>query len=88
MEYFVALALATGFGIALAAFGGAISQARAIAAALEGLARQPEAGGRMFTLLILGLAFIESLVIYALVISFMLWIKLPDPAKILKLLGS
>jgi len=88
MEYFCALALATGFGIALAAFGGALSQARAIVAALEGLARQPEAGGRMFTLLILGLAFVESLVIYALVVSLLLWIKLPEPAEILKLLGS
>lgn len=86
MQYFFALALATGFGVALAAFGGALGQARAIAAALEGVARQPEAGGRLFTLLIIGLAFVESLVIYALLISLLLWIKLPAPAEILNLL--
>ncbi len=86
MQYFFALALATGFGVALAAFGGALGQARAVAAALEGVARQPEAGGRLLTLLIIGLAFIESLTIYALVMSLLLWLKLPAPDAIMKLL--
>jgi len=86
MLYFFALAVATGFGVALAAFGGALGQGRAVAAALEGLARQPEAGPRLLTLLIIGLAFVESLTIYALVISLLLWLKLPAPADILPLL--
>ena len=86
MQYFFALALATGFGVALAAFGGAVGQGRAVAAALEGVARQPEAGGRLLTLLIIGLAFIESLTIYALVMSLLLWLKLPAPDAIMKLL--
>jgi F-type H+-transporting ATPase subunit c len=86
MLYFFALAVATGFGVALAAFGGSLSQARAIAAALEGVARQPEAGPRLLTLLIIGLAFVESLTIYALVMSLLLWLKLPAPADILPLL--
>jgi len=86
MLYFFALAVATGFGVALAAFGGALGQGRAVAAALEGLARQPEAGPRLLTLLIIGLAFVESLTIYALVISLLLWLKLPAPAVILPLL--
>ncbi len=68
----VALALASGFGIAIAAFGGAFGQAKAITAAMEGISRNPEAQPRMFVLLILGLAFIESLVIYAFVVSLML----------------
>jgi F-type H+-transporting ATPase subunit c len=86
MLYFFALAVATGFGVAVAAFGGALGQGRAVAAALEGLARQPEAGPRLLTLLIIGLAFVESLTIYALVMSLLLWLKLPAPADILPLL--
>ena len=64
-------ALGAGLGIAIAAFGGAMGQGRATAAALEGIARNPGAAGKLFTPLILGLALIESLVIYALVIAFM-----------------
>ena len=87
MIYFLAVALATGFCVAVAAFGGSLGQARAIAAALEGVARQPEAGGRILTLLIIGLAFIESLTIYALVISLVLWLtKMPAPDAILSVL--
>lgn len=62
--------MAAAFAIGVAAFGGAIGQARASAAALEGMARNPQAGGRIFTSMILSLALIESLVIYALVIAF------------------
>ena len=58
--------------IGVAAFGGALGQGRAAAAALEGIARNPSASGRIFTPFILGLALIESLVIYALIISFQL----------------
>lgn len=71
-----ALALAAGLGIALAAFGGALGQGRAAAAALEGIARNPGASDKIFVPMIIGLALIESLVIYALVISFMLLGKL------------
>lgn len=66
------LAIAAGLGIGVAAFGGAIAQGRAAASALEGIARNPGASGKIFTPLILALALIESLVIYALVISFVL----------------
>ncbi len=67
-----ALAIASGLGIAIAAFGGALGQGRAVSTALEGIARNPGASDKMFTPLILGLAFIESLVIYALVITYLL----------------
>ena len=59
-----------GLCIGIAAFGGALGQGRAAAAALEGIARNPGASGKIFTPMILGLALIESLVIYALIISF------------------
>jgi len=70
------IALAAGFGIAIAAFGGAMGQGKAAAATLEGIARNPGASGKMFVPMILALALIESLVIYALVISFSLLGKL------------
>lgn len=66
------IALAAGFGISLAAVGGAIAQGWAVSTTLDGIARNPNAVGKMFVPMILGLALIESLVIYALVISFTL----------------
>jgi F-type H+-transporting ATPase subunit c len=65
-------AIAAGFGIAIAAFGGALGQGKAIAAALEGISRNPSASGKIQTPMIIGLALIESLVIYAFVIAFMI----------------
>lgn len=65
-------ALAGGLGIGIAAFGCGMGQGRAAAAALEGIARNPNAADKIMTPLILGLALIESLAIYALVIAFLL----------------
>lgn len=53
-----------GFAVAIAAVGGAMADGRAIAAACEGTARNPGAGGRIFTMLLLGLALIETLVLF------------------------
>jgi len=88
MLYLFGLAIATGLAVSLAALGGSLGQGRAVAAALEATARQPEAGGRLFTIMILGLAFIESLTIYALVISFVLSGKLPVTTQVLDLLRN
>lgn len=63
-------AMAAAIAISVAAFGGALGQGRAAAAALEGIARNPNARSEIFMPLILSLALIESLVIYALVIAF------------------
>jgi len=65
-------ALAAGIAIGLAALGGGVGQGRAAAAALEGIARNPSASDKIFTPMILGLAFVESLVIFALLIAFTL----------------
>jgi F-type H+-transporting ATPase subunit c len=70
------LAAAAGFAIGIAALGGTTGQARAAAAALEGIARNPGAAARIQTPMILGLALIESLVLFALVISVLLWTKI------------
>lgn len=65
-------ALAAGLGLGLAALGGALGQGRAAAAALDGIARNPNASDKLFQPMIIGLALIESLVIYALIISYLL----------------
>jgi F-type H+-transporting ATPase subunit c len=70
------LALGAGFAIGFAAFGGAIGQSRAASAALEGIGRNPGAADKLFTPMIIALALIESLVIYALLIAFMLYGKI------------
>ena len=64
--------LAAAFAIGLAAFGGALGQARAASSALEGIARNPNAASKISTPMILGLALIESLVIYALIIALLI----------------
>jgi len=66
------IGIAAGIGIAIAAFGGALGQGRTASSALTGIARNPGASGKIFTPMILGLALIESLVIYSLIISFVL----------------
>lgn len=63
-------AIAAGIGFAIAVFGGALGQSRIGAAACEGAARNPGAAGKIQTMMILGLALIESLVLFALLIVF------------------
>ena len=65
-------AIAAGLAIGIAACGGALGQGRIGASAMDGIARNPQAAKAMFVPMIVGLALVESLVIYALVIAFML----------------
>ena len=58
--------------IGLAALGGAIAMGMAIAKAMDGIARQPEAEGKIRSTLMLGLVFIETVVIYALVVAILI----------------
>ncbi len=80
---FFGIAIACGFGIGVAAFGTGIAMGNAINGALTGTARNPEAGGKIMTTMIIGLALIESLCIYALVICFIMVFKIPDFATII-----
>ena len=66
------IALAAGLAIGGAAFGAGLGQGRAIAAAMESIGRNPNAAARIQTPMIIGVAFIEALAIYALVIAFLL----------------
>ena len=58
--------------IGLAALGGAIAMGLAIAKAMEGISRQPEAAGNIRSTMMLGLVFVETVVIYALIVSILL----------------
>ena len=60
--------LASGIAIGLAAAGGAIAMGMAVAKSVEGIARQPEAESKIRTTLMLGLVFIETAIIYALLV--------------------
>jgi len=88
MLYLFGLVIATGFAVAVTGVAGSLGQAKAISAAMEGMARQPENSGRIQMAMIVGLAFIESLTIYALVMGFILMTRLPNTAEIVKTLGG
>ncbi len=63
-------AIAAGVGFAIAVVGGALGQSRVAAAAVEGAARNPGAAPKIQVMMILGLALIESLVLFALLVVF------------------
>jgi F-type H+-transporting ATPase subunit c len=64
--------IAAAFVLGVAAFAGALGQGRAVASACTSMGRNPGAAGPVRITMLLGVAFIESLVIYALVIAFMI----------------
>ena len=82
MMALLGIALAVGLGIGLAVLGAGIGQGLAANGAMNGMARQPELAGRIQTGMIIGLAFVESLVIFTLVLCFQLLGKLPDTSKL------
>ena len=61
-------AIAAGLAVGLAAAGGAVAMGLATAKSTESIARQPEAEGKIRTTLMLGLVFIETAIIYALLV--------------------
>jgi F-type H+-transporting ATPase subunit c len=77
MGYFSWAAMACGIGIGLAALGTGIGQGIGLARAAEGVARNPGASGKITTTLIIGLAMIESLCIYALVVALIILFAKP-----------
>lgn len=72
MLYLACLVLAAGLGLPIAVLGAALAQGHIGASALNGIARQPEATGRIQTAMIIALALVESLAIYALLVSLIL----------------
>lgn len=88
MVYFMALALALGFGVPVAVLSAAAGQGRAAAAGLESMARQPEQTGRIQIAMILSFAFIESLVIFTLLVFFLLLGKMPTMDQVVQVASA
>jgi F-type H+-transporting ATPase subunit c len=76
MDFQTALGLTLPVGFAAAAIGSAIALGKAVSTAMESIARQPEAAGKIQTSMIIGAAFIEALTIYALLTVLILQGKL------------
>lgn len=76
-SFFLITVLTGGFAMAIGSAAAAWAQGRAVAAALDGIARQPSAAGRIQTAMIIGLAMIESLAIYVLLIVLILFFANP-----------
>jgi len=68
MSFFTMCVLAAGIGMALGTLGTGIGQGLAVKSAVEGVSRNPGASGKILTTMMIGLAMIESLAIYALVV--------------------
>jgi F-type H+-transporting ATPase subunit c len=84
--FFSCTAIAAAFAIGIGTIGSGLGQGNAVAKAVEGIARQPEAAGAIQTNMIIGLAFIESLCIYALVVALILLFANPLTPELMKLI--
>ena len=69
MEFFAWCVMAAGIGMGLGSFGTGIGQGLAIKSAVEGVAHNPGASGKIMTTMMVGLAMIESLGIYVFVVA-------------------
>lgn len=78
--FYWACAIGAGMIMGVASGLGALGQGKAAAAALEGMARNPQASDKLFTPLILSLALMESLVLFSFAIAFLLQNKVPGLA--------
>ena len=88
LQFFIASVTAAGFGIAISSFGCGIAQGIGLRSAVEGIARNPESSGKVTVTLLIGLAMIESLCIYALVIALILIYAHPQATAIAALFGG
>ncbi len=80
--FYTVAALAAAFAMAIASFGTGLAQGNAVKSAVEGIARNPAASGKILSTLLIGLAMIESLAIYTLVIALILLFANPFIALI------
>ncbi|MEA2059369.1 MAG: ATP synthase F0 subunit C [Thermodesulfobacteriota bacterium] len=80
MDFFSACVWAAGVAIGVAACGCGVGQGIGLNGAVTGIARNPESSGKVTVTLLIGLAMIESLSIYALVVSLILIYAHPQAA--------
>ncbi len=86
--YFGLLALGVALMLPLAAVGVGIGEGMVFAAAIQGVARQPEAEGRIRNLMFVTFALVETLFIFTLVFFFGLKALLPSAAQVTTMLGG
>jgi F-type H+-transporting ATPase subunit c len=86
-SFFSYAVVAAGFGMGIAAFGTGIGQGLAVKSSVEGIARNPEASGKITVTMLIGLAMIESLAIYALVVALIILYAYPMAKPIATALG-
>jgi F-type H+-transporting ATPase subunit c len=79
--------IAAGFGMAIGSFGTGLGQGLAIKSAVEGVARNPGASGKILTTMMIGLAMIESLAIYVFVVCMIILFANPFTDKVVELIG-
>ncbi|HKL22002.1 MAG TPA: ATP synthase F0 subunit C [Tichowtungia sp.] len=87
MEFFAWCVMAAGIGMGLGSFGTGIGQGIAISKAVEGVARNPGASGKIMTIMLIGLAMIESLAIYVFVVAMIILFANPFTASVVEMLG-
>lgn len=88
MEFFTMCVLAAGIGMGIGTVGTGIGQGLAVKSAVEGVSRNPGASGKILTNMMIGLAMIESLAIYALVVSLIILFANPFTKTVLDLVGT
>lgn len=86
IQFFSYCMLAAGFSVAIAAAGCGPAMGLSIKGAVEGIARNPESSGKVTVTLLIGLALIEALVIYTLVISLIIIYAAPVVQTVTNLL--
>ena len=84
MNFFTVCVLTAGFAMGIGSLGTAIGQGLAVKSAVEGISRNPGASGKILTNMLIGLAMIESLAIYVLVICIVILFANPYKEVMLK----
>jgi len=88
MEFFAWCVVAAGIGMGLGSFGTGIGQGLAIQKAVEGVARNPGASGKIMTVMLIGLAMLESLAIYVFVVAMIILFANPFTETVVQLLNK
>mgnify|MGYP001100719605 CR=1 FL=1 len=88
VQFFTRIVTVASLGLAFAAAGCGIAMSFGIKAAVEGIARNPESSGKVTVSMLIGLALIEALAIYVLVISLILIYATPMVGTVTELLQA
>jgi F-type H+-transporting ATPase subunit c len=88
MGFFTACMIAAGIGMALGSLGPGLGMGNAIRSAVEGVARNPGASGKILTTMMIGLAMIESLAIYVFVVAMIILFANPFTEQVVSLAGQ